>query len=257
MSSARRRINSTGRRKIPREHIDIRMLEALPGEPLKATANLDLEGLRFPGEALISIEAYHRSSGMRFECGTVVEPAIPPVLVLDKVDRSGSALFRLKIIDATDETGRVLGSAERIQPRSSDEGDGRRSFFPLQYRDLGPQVWKVEIIDGDRPRLIINNRIAGFQNRLMADPLVQGLLLPAALKIVLSELVRDQDFAEDDDVDNWKADWFRYCKDELGHNPADVGTDEEQRAEWIDEAIRKFCAGGSFIERIRKFGEVA
>ena len=156
MSTAKRRINSTGRRKIARECIDIRMLESPVGEPLSAKASLDLSKMILPKSATVAIEAYHRSSGMRFDCGTVGELRIPPVLLLDQVDRSGSVLFRVKIVDNDNEPGKLLASAERIQPRSEDDADGRRSLFPILYRDLGPELWKVEINYGDRPTLILN-----------------------------------------------------------------------------------------------------
>ena len=66
MSSARRRINSTGRKKIPQDKIDLRILTTVHGEPLKAKLTIDLDALGLPPTAALSVEAYHRSSAMRF-----------------------------------------------------------------------------------------------------------------------------------------------------------------------------------------------
>src|SRR6185437_3163077 len=105
------------------------MLESAVGQPLRAEAKLDLAAYRFPAGALLSIEAYHRSSGMRFDCGTVGNPSIPQSLLLDRVDQSGTVLFRVKVTDNTENVGQLLGSAERIQPLSEDEDKDRRSLF--------------------------------------------------------------------------------------------------------------------------------
>ena len=261
MSTAKRRINSTGRRKIARECIDIRMLESPVGEPLSAKASLDLSKMILPKSATVAIEAYHRSSGMRFDCGTVGELRIPPVLLLDQVDRSGSVLFRVKIVDNDNEPGKLLASAERIQPRSEDDADGRRSLFPILYRDLGPELWKVEINYGDRPKLILNTRLPGFSHKLHESPLLQGMLLPAAFREVLDQLVLSSDAGddaesdEDDAVAGWKDEWLQYSRDELGMSDVGSTFSEEQRQEWVDEAIVKFCEKGSFISRIRKMAE--
>src|SRR5438105_1192702 len=145
MTSSKRRINSTGRKRIRHENVDIRMVDCGPNEPLRANATIDLSEHGFPSAALISIEAYHRSSGMRFDCGTIGKPAIPDILVLDEVDQSGSVLFRVKVVADQEGRGRILGSAERIQPSSENEDKDPHSLFPVLYRSLGEQVWKVEI----------------------------------------------------------------------------------------------------------------
>lgn len=258
MATAKRRINSTGRRKIARDCIDIRMLEAPIGEPLRAKATLDLAAMTLPANAGVAIEAYHRSSGMRFDCGTVGDLRVPPVLVMDQVDRSGSVLFRVKVVDNDNDTGKLLASAERIQPRSEDDADGRRSIFPISYRDLGSETWKVEINYGDKPHLIINNKMPGFSHKLQENPLLQGLLLPAAFRVVLSALVRPTETGDDttDDDDDgsrgWKEDWLQYAKDEIGMSVDPSTLSEDQREEWVDEAVQKFCEKCSFIPRIRR-----
>lgn len=251
MSSAKRRINSTGRKRISRESIDIRMLEAVPGQPLQAKASLDIAGLGFPGSASVAIEAYHRSSGMRFDCGTVESLSIPP-LILNEVDQGGNILFRVKVVDNDNAPGKLLGSAEHIQPRSDDDDEGRRSIFPVRYRDLGHQVWKVEIVHGAGPALIINNRMTGFSHRLQDNPLIQGLLLPAALRIVLERLVRGGDGGDEDDEETgWMSDWLQYCKSEFGSDDPE-SLDEDARHEWIEEIVRNFCEEKAFIKRIAK-----
>lgn len=254
MAGAKKRINSTGRKRITRESIDIRLLETAPGQPLQAKASLDIAALGFPGSATVAIEAYHRSSGMRFDCGTVDTLAIPN-MVLDQIDQGGNILFRVKIVDNDNELGKLLGSAERIQPRSDDADEGRRSLFPVQYRDLGAEVWKVDIVHGAKPSLIINSRITGFSHRLQENPLVQGLLLPAALRIVLQRITDGSDTGDEDENEaGWVGDWLKYCRAEFGAEDP-TGFEEEQKHEWVEDIVRQFCDQKSFIKRIAKMEE--
>lgn len=256
MTSVKKRINSTGRKRIGRDCVDIRMMDSGPDQPLQAEVSLDLHGHGFPENAAVALEAYHRSSGMRFDCGTVGALQVPPVLVLDKVDRSGPVMFRLKVVDSEAEPGKLLGSAERLKPKSDDDPEGRRSIFPVLYRDLRHDTWKVVIESGDRPVLMINNRLAGFQHRLLESPMMQGLLLPAALRFVLVELVSLSDTGEDDDEPGWKEEWLSYCQTDLGavDDPREL-SDEQERNNWIDEVVMRFCENSDFVGQIRKSAE--
>jgi len=254
MRSSIRRINSTGRARINRRHIKIKMLPSAPGEPLKAKAAVTLGSYRFPTSSLVVIEAYHRSSGMRFDCGTIDALSIPDPLVLTDVDRSGSALFRLKVIDDYEEPGKLLGSAERIEAEREAKGEDSRSIFPVDYRDLGHDVWKVEIEPGSRPILVVNTRIPGFLHRVLENPLTVGIFLSGAFRFVLQELVRDTGTEEDGEDLGWKEIWLEYCKADLGavDDPREYG-DEVRETNWIEDMVNRFCENNAFIDRIRHF----
>ena len=254
MNSAKRHINFTRRQKIKSEHIEIRMLEVVAGEPLAAKASLSLDALNFPAEARVAIEAYHRSSGQRFDCGTIANLNIPSPLILDEVDRSGSVLFRVKVVSDEEEgSGKILGSAERVQPRSEDNDEGRRSLFPVLFRDLGPETWTVDTAeDDDRPVLVLNKRIPGIAHLLQKNAVLQGFLLPAAFRIVLDLLARDvTDF---DDEPGWKSEWLEYCRDGLGMETPQ-GIDAEGQQEWVDQCVRRFCELSGFVEAIQRAEE--
>lgn len=253
MSTAKRRINSTGRKRIGRECIEISLLEAEIDEPPKARISLNLENQGFPGNALVVLEAYHRSSGKQFKLGKVSELNISEELDLSEVDRSGSVLFRLKVVDSEVEPGKLLGSAERLKPRSEDDSEDRKSIFPIKYEDLRHDVWKVDTVYEDRPMLVVNKRIPGFDQRLTRSALVRALLLPAALRFVLKELVKGDSTGEDDDEVSWKEEWLEYCQKELGaeEDPRKFSADEDNaREEWIDNTVARFCENHKFIDGI-------
>ncbi len=180
MAAVKRRINSTGRKRVGRQYVTVSMLPAATGAPATAKAELKLDGLEFPATAGLVLEAYQRSAAMRFCCGTFGEPALPDQMVLEDLDPSSPILFRLKVVDRDEKPGRLLGSADRIRPDGDEAPDRRRSLFPIERKELHSEVWKVDFDDAG-PILLLNYNIPGLTARIQKDPLVNGLLLPAAV----------------------------------------------------------------------------
>ena len=88
MVSIQRRFNSTGRMRIPRSHIEVALQEPLdPGGFPVAFATFNFDGLNLPPSANMVLEAYFRSSSMRFPCGTVESLAVPSSMELSEIDR--------------------------------------------------------------------------------------------------------------------------------------------------------------------------
>ena len=250
MSTVKRRINSTGRKRIPRDRVSVTLLAVKPDEPLRASATVRLDGLGFAEGASVLLEAYQRSSAMRFELGTVAAYSVPDPLILHELDPGAVPLFRLKVIDNEGQAGKLLGAAERLRPDSDDTPDGRESLFPVRFVELHEEVWKLQI-DAAGPCLLLNCRIPVLKAEIQRNPLVSGILLPAALRGVLEQLVGDR-YDTDDDEAAWKEKWLRYCREELGLTE-DPGTlTQELREEWIDEGIRAFCKSAKFMAKIRR-----
>ncbi len=253
MSGAKRRINSTGRRKISQDQIDLRFLANSPGEPPKARIALNLQSLNLPSTAAISVEAYHRSTAMRFDCGTVGAIEVPDVLLLNELEQSGGILFRIKVVDVEKVPGKILASADRIRPAVDGEGEGRKSIFPVEYRDLGQEVWRVDINDDAGPILLLSSRIPALIHRIHENPLVAGALLPAAFRIVLRFLV-EHPSEEEDEGSSWKSDWKRFCIEGLGIETDldDLGDDDDEIDTWIEDVVRRYCETRSFVEHARQ-----
>lgn len=248
MTAVKRHINSTGRKRVGHQHVVVTMLPPMPGEPVAVKVELRLEGLDFPHSASLVIEAYQRSTAMRFPCGTFASPAVPERIQLDELDPATPALFRLKVVDQEDHPGLLLGSADRIRPDGDEAPDRRRSLFPIERRELHSEVWKVQIDEGG-PVLLLNYNIPGLTARIQKNPLINGLLLPAALRVVLDTLSRDP--GEDEEAEGWKTQWYRFLREDLSY-PDEVpnGSDEEEREIWVDGAVRAFCKQNGFVGRI-------
>lgn len=250
MSAVKRRVNSTGRKRIRRESVDIRLRASdADGKPI-VTAVANLDEYNFPSDARVIFEAYYRSSAMKAVWGTIEEIRTPIQLHLSELDNPWAALFRVKVVEGVSQSGKILGSADRLRAGSGDDADGRRSIFPILERDLGYELWKVEIDDETGPVLHLNNRVAGFKFRILENPLLGGVLLSAAFRRVLEYLVADP--YEEDDPDHWKSLWLRYLKEQFG-SEEDLTSlkGDEERELWVEENVRSFCERCSFIHRIR------
>jgi len=250
MNSAKRRINSTGRKRIPQDKIDARILASIPGEPLRAKLDIDVTSLDLPASAAVSVEAYHRSSAMRFDCGTVAAKKIPEPLVLNELDQSGGILFRIKIVDRDGGTGKILASADRVRPLIEGENKDRRSIFPVEYRDLGQEIWRVDIDEDAGPFLLLNSKVPALMHLVGENHLLAGAMLPAAFRIVLSYLAHEP--TADDEEGSWKADWMRFCKESLAieDEPEEL-EDDDAREVWVADAVRRYCETRAFVEQAR------
>lgn len=251
MATAKRRINSTNRKRIGHEAVDIRLLETPRGSPQKASAILQLERFEFPSSALVVIEAYRSSSLMRFECGTIGAPKIPPVMVLNEIDEGGNVQFRVKVVDLDGVVGKLLGSASRIRPISNDDDKGRRTLLPIKWsKTLGPELWEVTGDEDHPPALVLNLYATGLDNKIMSDPTLRGVIMPAAFRIVLEKLIALPQ-PDDDDEGDWKNDWLKFCQEELEVEEEPYELDSEQRRKWVSECVRAFAEKAGFLELVR------
>ena len=258
-SRAKRRINSTGRLRIRHQSIKVSMAEVVSGQPLQVRASIDLETYRFPTSASVILEAYYRSSNMRIDCGTVGSLRIPPIITLNELDNRGSVLFRLKVVDREYKQGKLLGSAESIR---ADEGEqlSKRSIFPVITRDLGDELWKVEVNEELGPKLIINASVPELRSALEEKEnwRSKAFVLPVALRIVLGELVQiiRREF-NGDQIDAirkdcaWVADWLEFCREKLDSS-LDLQAEQDSNDEdWIDVTVENFCRNHCFVQNVK------
>jgi hypothetical protein len=114
-----RRLNYTGRRKIPRESVRISLYRN--GSVGEFDAFIRTDGLELPLSARVFVEAYHKSDWMRFDFGAVGEPVIPQDRKLTKFYDGARILFRVKVVSTDGETGKILAEVDRLTPLSADD----------------------------------------------------------------------------------------------------------------------------------------
>lgn len=238
-----RRLNYTGRRNIARSAVTIRLLEERDGERA-FTAEYDLSGMRFPGDARVYIEAYNADSYMRFAFGTVAEPEVPKDTRLVDITARPLPKFRLKVVDETHRYGLLLGVADRVIPLHRDEDlRNKDSLLPVDFVDLGERVWRLDLTDS--PVLELNRRIESIGEAARSSGGFLGLLYPEVLRRILHEVVVVEAHTDPtSDEDDWKTLWLRYACSVPGVEPPpnEAAPDaRDRRAEWVERTVEAFC----------------
>lgn len=229
----RSRINSTGRRKIPREKILIRSRSARAFD-----VEMDFGGIGLPPAGRVIAEAHRQSLTERFDLGTVGAPRSAE-FVLEQLEIE-DATFRIKVIHP--DGGRLLARADRL--RADSEGAGRRELLTVRIKNIGPEPWRTEIIAGE-PCLVLNDRVPAAATRITSDPLFQSLILPAAFRQVLHLLWATGEQIEPDD-DTPASRWLDFVAALNGREAPDW-SETEKVLEWIDDACAAFADRHDFI----------
>ena len=244
----RRSINFTGRKQIDHGHVQIGELSKSKTSALVKIHHFDLKSYEFPENAHVVIEAYHSSSGMRFDCGCIANHVIPDALTLekDKIDFSGTVNFRVKVIDPFDK--RLLGLAKGIV--RGGRKSGSRDMLPIIPDPDLDVLWKIDIKDDeDPPSIKIHKKLNGFSQRIADDPLIGGIVLSEALRQVMAELAHNP--PKDDS--SWKNDWLRYVRKHLKIDTdlSELQSDFDKSA-WIEKVVKAFCNKHRFVEKSKK-----
>lgn len=239
-----RRLNYTKRRPIPRERVVIRLLERPDGKQA-FTAALDFEGLHFHAEAQVFVEAYRSYACQRFSFGTVRAPVHPPDVILAEFPPGALPLFRVKVVDARGVVGRMVGVLDRLAPQKPGEvKTDRISLLPVEYADLGEQVWRLDLEDG--PVLALNRALPQVGELARADAAFLALAYPAILRRVLEEVLLVEDHNDPDtDPEDWRSLWLRFAlgfPGVSGRPPAGFSdAAQQEKRDWIAAAVSGFC----------------
>lgn len=238
----KRTFNYTGRRSIPKRCVSIRLRPPSDGrrDPSFSASFEDLTALGLPPEATIYVEPYvSGGAAMRFAFGTVGAPVAPANTVLDELDAGGRILFRVKVVDERTAVGRILASVSEVTARDETEDDGRKPILPLRHTDLGENLWDLNIVESSGPELLVSNRVPELADRIKSDPLMQGMVLPHALRTIVRHLLSDDDESE------WRVDW-RILAERVNGEPIDWELDPEDEGDEVDRLIERI---------VRKFVE--
>ena len=250
----KKRINFTGRKKLASEHIDIR-INRQKGQPYASfVATFDpalTNGL--DKDAKVYVEPYAISSSMRFDFGTVSNPQMPADTMLSQLDRDDSFLFRIKVVDESGQVGRILADANGIRPKDvQDDGEAKKSLFPVHWVDLGELIWRVDYDQNTGPVLQLTTKVNELPNRLKNDPLLQGCIYSQALRDVLWILVKDNDFDDDAEwVKNWRAFVLKLTGINLEENPPE---DDEQET-FVEDTVRQYARVYNFASKAKQAEE--
>ncbi len=241
-----RKLNFTERAKVPRANVRVTLRREADGV-LAFDPVLSFDGVAAPDHARIFIEAYHRTSFMRFDCGSIGAPAIPADRRLTDIDGS-SIRFRIKIVDTSDELRRIVAVADDIRvTEKAPEMTGRAPLLPVQFSDtLGDQAWRVTF-EADSPVLELNNRIAGIDKLAKEDSLFFALVYPAAVRAILTQILLVDQHDAFEESDEWWSLWLRWA---ARYASAALPPDADEAASWIEDVISAFSSRYRLVDQI-------
>jgi len=244
------RINSTGRKRIQREHVQIRLNDAGGGRPPTFTATIQLPPeLKLDPSAKVYVEPYVKSSSMRFDFGTVGQITPPANCQLSDIDAGATVLFRVKVVDETDEVGRILASANGIRAEDDADGDDRRPLLPVRSANLGEEIWQLEIDNDAGPTLTVNNRVPDLVETLKRDLYLQGLIYPEVVRQLVRKVFHPDN--EYGDEDEWVMDWKSWFELQLGREIADGEADDIEALESLaDDVASAFSTKNRFVSAL-------
>ena len=244
------RINSTGRKRIHREYVRIHLNNGSGNLPPTFTADIQLPSeLKLDPSAKVYVEPYVKSSSMRFDFGTVGQITPPANCLLSDIDAGATILFRVKVVDETEEVGRILASANGIRPEDDADGDDRRPLLPVRSVNLGEEIWQLEIDKDGGPTLMVNSRIPDLIETLKRDVYLQGVIYPEVVRRLVLEVFRPD--SEYDEGDEWVVDWKAWFESQLGREIADGETDDsEATASLANDIAAAFASKNRFASNL-------
>lgn len=242
MSSIKRHINFTKRKRIRKRDI---IINELGSSPLKVKIFPKLAEYEFPVTAKVIVEAYSFSGNMYFNYGTIGQLNIPDELTIDKISQGVIIKYRVKIVDTEHEKGKLLGLVKGLRLKGKDEKKGRRNLLPVLDEKLRPyDIWKVNI-QADALGFMVNDKITNFDQQIEENPMLKSFILPVALRFVLNELVKSEDNGE-----YWKEDWLTFCRQNLDKEDDPRDYEDDKAGMWIDEAVNTFCRKFKLIDNV-------
>ena len=241
-----RHINFTGRQRISTSDVTIELHnEAIP--PVFKVPHFSLQSYGLPAEALVCIEAYHRTDYMRFELGTVADITVPESFVLTKFGSPDGIRFRVKVTSVTDPTaGQLLAEGSGISPVWLD--DVPESLLPVEPTDLGQEVFRLYFQGG--PVLQINENIVHWKEVVRSD-YFRSLVYPIVLRSLLTQLLREG-IPDSDDNDDWRFPWLRFAQDLPDVAALPDPNDDYEIDQWVNGVVSSFSRASHMYDIFSK-----
>ena len=229
-----RRFNYTQRRRIEQRRVNIELRETDDDTPMSFSAELDLSGMDLPPDALVVIIANRDRVAMRFDWGTVANPAPPQDYSLTEIP--SNPVFRVMIL-VPDGSGRLLALADRVKPK---RGSAQESLLWLQEEDLGKEVWRLDFGDGN-PTMLVNRNIPNISSAVREDDSFRSLVIPEALRAILTRALIVEDYDVEDDEGSW-SEWIGFVRNFYDEEFPSISDDEDttEKMEWIEGVVGAF-----------------
>jgi hypothetical protein len=238
------RLNFTNRTRLNREQARFRVQPGPnDGDPATFAAEFDFSGLTAdPGQgevfndANVFVEAYHKTTRMRFDFGTVAEVRQPKQRELSAFRDWADIKFRVRVTDMNERPGAVLAWADRIRPQAPNEAEGI-DLVRFRDRELEGLLWDLEFDDAGP--IVAVEKAAGGAQAVGRNPYFIAVAYPEILRRTLEYALIEEEIAATDE-EHWFYQWHKgYLQKGLGLK-GDVPEGRSERRQWINEAVEVF-----------------
>jgi hypothetical protein len=237
-----RKLNFTERSRIPRANVRVTLRRDADGT-LHFDPRLSFDGIGAAPSTRVFIEAYYRTSFMRFDCGSVGHFAPPADRRLTEIDSTSLVHFRVKLVN--DEHRVVAVADDIIVSEQKPEPTGRLPLLPVSFTgSLGQQAWRIAF-EPNGPVLELNNRIDDIQDVAKSDAAFLALVYPAAVRQVLTQILLIDAHDAHEAGDEWWNFWLQWAGQ---YTTSPLPDDADEAPYWIEEVVDAFCNRQTLID---------
>lgn len=234
-----KRFNYTGRKKILREDIKIRLQGDFHEKPIIDVA-INLSDYGFPASGIVFLEPQWKTRFMRICLDGVSSSVRRNGITLDQFDDAEDLDFRVKIID--EKEGQLLGIAENIKPHNKDDelDQNQKSILPVSSVDLSADgvLWRIDY--PDQKAILQIERELGSRDQVVRSLLFKGFILPAAMRQILLRILSEDWDETLSDYQELATRWLLFAK-QIGAGLPDkeyLKDNPDGREEWVENAVR-------------------
>jgi hypothetical protein len=209
----------------------------------------------FNPESKLVIEAYYRTTYMRFEYGTIGTIKVPPQRYLTAFSDPNLVRFRVKVIN---QNGMIEGLANLVKPDSDDDKNEKHkeSILDVANRNLDGAIWEMEFDDDLNPIILIDSDLDKLL--LNYDVELKASIVPHAFQQILTEIIffseEGFDFSTEELDHDWRSRWCLFCESlnrKLSFEEISA-MDDEDKQKWINETVRCFSRRMGYKEKLLK-----
>ena len=245
------RLNFTGRRRINRDNVRLRLTEN-EGVVVLHVDQIDLQALDLPDDATVIVEAYRQTNLLRVPCGTVGQLKPPSETALSEFEGAPGILFRVKVVGSTAPSeGKLLAAADRLPATLDDGPTGRVSILPFRPTgDLDQRLWQLDT-DDEWPTVLINIGVGDWKSFAQSVHF-RALVYPEVVRLVALWVVEHlEDAAEGDGA----ASVWRNFLANFGVDPVEAAPSGDDRydwaREWAEDVADKFARKHKFFDLLQ------
>lgn len=240
-------INYTSRYKI--NHQDIILNVSNNGDDyLHFTIDIKLQNYNFPKDSIIKVEPYYKMHTMVFNLGSVGDFVKSGPYRLDFLPTTDIVWFRVKVVDKSNEKGKLLGLAKGVRPINKEKNnDNRVPILPVNYStDLGQRIWNLSL-ENDSPILELNYYYPEIKNKKFHNNYLFPLVYPAVIKELLLQMNYRYEFNRENE---WIDNWFKFIKKNLRINNETDPDNPDSNLPWIDDVVETFCSKNNILKSV-------